>query len=113
MEPDQIGQNLKTWLEILLSAGDVALLLRQNSKTFISVRQIMLPAAVTRILIDQFPHNLERALVLLLSAVQIPLRHQQIAEPIVATRQIALPAGAVRVLFSKLLHDREPRRKRY
>jgi hypothetical protein len=76
MEPDQIGQNLKTCLEILSGAGDVALLLRQNSKTFISVRQIMLPSAVTRILIDQFPHNLERALVLLLSAVQIAMRYQ-------------------------------------
>ncbi len=60
MEPDQIGQNLKTCLEILSGAGDVALLLRQNSKTFMSVRQIMLPSAVTRILIDQFAHNRAR-----------------------------------------------------
>jgi len=77
-------------LEILSGAGDFALLLRQNSKTFISVRQIMLPSAVTRILINQFAHNLERALVLLLGAVQIAMRYQQIAEPIVANRPASI-----------------------
>src|SRR5258708_12010822 len=60
MEPDQIGQNLKTCLEILSAAGDVALLLRQNSKTLMSFRQIMLPSSVTRILINKIPHNRAR-----------------------------------------------------
>ena len=69
MELDQTGQNIAARLKILSSSGDVSLLLQHVAEMRITVRQIVLPIAVSRILFDQSLTDLDPALVLGLSAV--------------------------------------------
>src|SRR5258708_12147802 len=62
---------------LILGAVQIAMRYQHGAQLVITARQIVLPAAIARILFSQFLQNLERTLISGLSAIQIPLRHQQ------------------------------------